>query len=300
MSAPARISVVIPTKNAGPGFAPLCRHLELMRARFDVEVLVIDSGSHDDTVAHAERAGFRVHLIAPAEFGHGRTRNLGIRMTEGDIVCFLTQDVLPCTPDWPARFTAALGDSRVAGVYGRQVPRDTSTMEMFFVALNYPPEAGRFGYEDAVPRPGRVVFSNAFSAVRRDVWERIPLPEDVPVSEDQAWAQAVLAAGYQIAYEPAAEALHAHRYSLRVLFQRHYLIAMALSLRGLDAGSRSPDAIRVLVSEIGYFVRQGHVVRLPQLLMYELVRWLGFQAGRWSARRRGGSVRRVILDRTDR
>lgn len=285
MPAPQAISVVVPTKNAGPGFAPLCRHLQLMQARFDLEVLIIDSGSRDGTVAEAERAGFRVHRIAPAEFGHGRTRNRGVRMTAGEIVCFLTQDVLPCTPDWPARFADALRDPRVAGVYGRQVPRDASTVEMFFVALNYPAEPGRLGRDHAVPRPGRVVFSNAFSATRREVWKAFPFPEDVPVSEDQAWAEGVLRAGYEIAYEPGAEALHAHRYTLGGLFRRHFLLAQALASRGLDRVAGPVEAVKFLAREVGYFVRQGHAIRVPQLLVYEFVRWLALQAGLRRGRR---------------
>ncbi|HEX6938036.1 MAG TPA: glycosyltransferase family 2 protein [Longimicrobiales bacterium] len=307
-----RISVVIPTLDAGPGFRHLCRHLQRVRDRYDLEVLVIDSGSRDSTPDEAERAGFRVHRIDPAAFGHGRTRNLGVRMTSGDVICFLTQDVLPCTPDWPARFAAMLAAPGVAGVYGRQVPRDASTMEMFFVAVNYPPEPLRYGpvpgiagdgepcrrsggarpdgsrlprelVRAATPRPGRVLFSNAFSAVRRDVVLRIPFREDVPVSEDQVWAIEALAAGYTIAYEPAAEALHAHRYTLRGLFRRTYLIARALRQVGLDRGASLPESVRFLATELRYIIRQGHVHRLPGLLAYEFVRWAGFHAGRRGA-----------------
>lgn len=282
--APA-ISVVIPTLNAGPGFRHLCRHLARQRRRFGLEVLVIDSGSSDGTPEEAERAGLRVLRIDPERFGHGRTRNLGARETSGEVVCFLTQDVLPCTPDWPLRFARALEQPPVVGVYGRQVPRDAATMEMFFVAMNYREEPSVYDGDSALPRPGRVVFSNAFSAVRRDAWERFPFPEDVPVSEDQAWAQIVLSAGGRIAYEPAAEALHAHRYSLAALFRRHYLLARALRLRRLDTALGVVGAVRVFAAEIRYFIHHGHVVRLPQLFLYELVRFLGLQAGRWSARR---------------
>ncbi len=189
------ISIVVPTLDAGDGFRHLCRNLEGLRERLGVDVLVVDSGSRDGTPERAERHGLRVHPIDPREFGHGKTRNLGVRLTRGEVVCFLTQDVLPCTPDWPVRFARALRDPGVAGVYGRQVPRDAATMEMFFVAMNYPEEPRTFDRKGALPRPGRVVFSNAFSAIRRDVWERHPFPEDVAVSEDQAWAHAVLSAG---------------------------------------------------------------------------------------------------------
>ena len=286
MSGPL-ISVVIPTKDAGPLFVPLCRHLARAQERFGLDVLVIDSGSRDATPEHAERAGFRVHRIPPAEFGHGRTRNLGVRMARGEIVCFLTQDVLPCSPDWPLRFSEALADPRVAGAYGRQVPRDATTMEMFFVALNYPEEPLRFDPRPGGhhPRPGRVLFSNAFSAVRREVALQIPFVDEVPVSEDQVWAHQALAAGYSIAYQPLAEALHAHRYSLRGLFRRTFLVGRALRMVGLDGGASPRESVRFLADELAYFVRQGHSHRLPQLLAYEFVRWAGFQAGRGGGRR---------------
>lgn len=278
---PAAISVVIPTKNAGPSFRHLRRHLAQLRERCGLDGLVIDSGSSDATAAAAEADGFRVHRIPPEEFGHGRTRNLGVRLARGHVVCFLTQDVLPCTPDWPLRFARALEDPTVAGVYGRQVPRHASTMEMFFVALNYPEQPLRFqpAPDGHHPRPGRVLFSNAFGAVRRDVALRIPFVDDVPVSEDQVWAHQVLAAGYSILYEPAAEALHAHAYSLRGLFRRTYLVGRALRAIGLDGGASLPESMRFLAAELAYFVRQGHAHRLPQLLAYEFIRWAGFQVG---------------------
>lgn len=280
-----KISVVVPTKNAGAEWRLVCRHLSLLRERYGLEILVIDSGSSDGTPEIACESGFRVHHLDHSEFGHGRTRNLGVRMTRGDVVCFLTQDVLPCTPDWPLRFAEALAAPGIAGAYGRQVPRDATTMEMFFVGLNYPAEPLRFDPQPGGhhPRPGRVVFSNAFSAIRREVALLIPFP-DVPVSEDQAWAHQALARGYSIAYEPRAEALHAHRYTLRGLFRRTYLVGRALNAIGINRGASLAESVRFLTTELRYFVRQGHSHRLPGLLAYEFTRWAGFQVGRLRGR----------------
>jgi rhamnosyltransferase len=277
-----RVSVVIPTRDGGQVFRHLCRHLALARVRYGIDTLIIDSGSRDDTVAHATDAGLRVHSISPAEFGHGRTRNLGVQLTEGDVICFLTQDVLPCTPEWPQRFAAALEYPGVAGVYGRQVPRDAASMEMFFVALNYPAQPLRFLRQEGGhhPRPGRVLFSNAFSAIRRDVIEQFPFAHDALYSEDQLWAHEVLAAGWMIDYVPGVEALHAHRYSLTGLFRRSYEVGRALRSHGIDGGATLTESLRFLSAEVTYFIRQGHAHRLPQLLSYEFVRWAGFQAGR--------------------
>lgn len=289
------VSVVIPVRNGGRSFRHLVRSLVNTRERMppgDFEVLVIDSGSVDGTPELAEEVGFRVERIPPESFGHGRTRNLGVRLARGAFVCFLTDDVLPVSPDWPLRFVRILSDPKTAGVYGRQVPRDATTMEMYFVSLNYPAEPLRYeprpdGHH---PRPGRVVFSNAFSAVRRDVALRIPIPEDADYSEDQIWARRALAAGYRIAYEPAAEALHAHVYRLGGVFRRSYFVGRALRSAGIDGGAGLGESVRFLMSEIRYFVRQGHVHRLPQLLLYEFLRWAGFHTGRWSRPGRGPST----------
>jgi rhamnosyltransferase len=287
-----RITVVIPVRNGGRHFRRLSLHLQRVVERYGIQVLVIDSGSDDGTPEVAEDAGFDVHRIAPEEFGHGRTRNLGVQLAKGDVVCFMTDDVLPVTPDWPLRLAAVLQAPGVAGVYGRQVPRDASTMEMFFVTLNYPAERLRFeprpdGHH---PRPGRVVFSNAFSAVRRDVALEIPIPEDADYSEDQIWARKVLAAGWSIAYEPSVEALHAHTYRLRGVFRRSFFVGRALRSAGIDRGASFGESVKFLADEVSYFVRQGHVHRLPQLLPYEFLRWLGFHVGRLSGGRGGSTV----------
>lgn len=277
------ISVVVPTLDGGAQFERLATHLVDLRDRLGLEVLVIDSDSRDGTPERARAMGLGVYAIERSAFGHGRTRNLGVRLTRGDVVCFLTQDVLPVTPDWPLRFAETLADESVAGVYGRQVPRDASTMEMFFVALNYPDEPLRFDPQPGGhhPRPGRVLFSNAFSAVRRDVVERVPFADGAAFSEDQIWAHQALAAGHSIVYRHDTEALHAHTYTLRGLFRRSYSVGRALRAVGIDGGATLPESVRFLAGEVAYFVRHGHVHRLPQLLPYELMRYAGFQAGRW-------------------
>lgn len=274
--------MVVPTLNGGRLFRYLCRNLRNLRERMEVEVLIIDSESTDGTPEEAEAHGLGVHRITRGQFGHGRTRNLGVEMTSGDVVAFVTQDVLPVTPDWPLFFLEALADPSVAGVYGRQVPRDASTMEMFFVALNYPPGPLRFDPRPGGhhPRPGRVLFSNAFSAIRRDAWNSVPLPSHAQFSEDQIWAYLALKAGFSIRYEPRAEALHAHRYSLKGLFKRSHSVGKALNEVSIAGGATFRESVRFLIEEIRYFVRQGHSHRLPQLLPYEFVRWAGFQVGR--------------------
>lgn len=278
------MTVFVPTLNGGRQFKQLARHLALQRARYGLDVLIIDSGSTDGTAEFAREMGFRVHVIEPSEFGHGRTRNQAARMSSRSLLALITHDVLPCSPDWPLLFARALKDETVAGVYGRQIPRSASTMEMFFVSMNYPEKPLRYDpSEDRHhPRPGRVLFSNAFSAVRRSTLLAHPFPADAPVSEDQMFAFQALEAGLSIVYEPRAEALHAHSYTLSALYTRSYLTGKALQGVGLDRGATFKESVAFLASELSYVMRQGHTHWLPRILGYEFVRWMGFQLGRRS------------------
>ena len=90
-----RISVIIPTLNAGTMIGPLLTRLEQQR-RVPDEIIVVDSSSDDDTVAEVRRHP-NVHLtvIDRKDFNHGGTRDRALRASSGEYVLFLTQDALP-------------------------------------------------------------------------------------------------------------------------------------------------------------------------------------------------------------
>ena len=114
------VSVVIPVKDGERHLAELLAALALQAPD---EVLVIDSGSSDRSVALANAAGARVVEIEPEQFGHGRTRNLAVSLCSGELICFLTQDATPC-PGWLAAYREAFTlDERVGAAYGPHLPR---------------------------------------------------------------------------------------------------------------------------------------------------------------------------------
>jgi len=77
----------------------------------DVEVIVVDGGSRDATVARARGAGARVLETPP---GRARQLQAGARASGGEAVVFLHADTrLP--PGFGAALRAALADPRVAG-----------------------------------------------------------------------------------------------------------------------------------------------------------------------------------------
>ncbi len=77
----------------------------------DVDVVVVDGGSRDDTRQRAAAAGARVVASGP---GRARQLQTGVRETRSDVVVFLHADTrLP--PDFTDALRASLTDSRVVG-----------------------------------------------------------------------------------------------------------------------------------------------------------------------------------------
>ena len=182
------------------------------------EVLVIDSGSQDDTLAIVrEYKHIRLVEIEPAEFGHGKTRNLGARLAKGEFLVYLNADAFPLDQYWLSALVAEFaGDEKVAGVFSRHVPREGCHLYMARDLQKSMPakrieksRAERFDF---------FLFSTVSAAIRKDAWEAIPFLDDIPIAEDQDWASRVLQSGYKLVYTPASTVRHSHNYSLKELF----------------------------------------------------------------------------------
>ena len=95
-----RISLVIPTWNAGPLFQEVVDAVNALEGVVFDEKVAIDSGSTDGTVEVAKQAGFEVVSIPQSEFDHGSTRDRGIEKTTGDVIVLLVQDATLQGANW--------------------------------------------------------------------------------------------------------------------------------------------------------------------------------------------------------
>jgi len=170
------------------------------------DLVVVDSGSTDDTLAIVRR--FPVHLIEipAASFTYGRALNLGIKAAEGcDVAVSLSAHSLPAHERWLAHLVRNFADPRVAGVYGRQIPRpNASLFDHFGMNLSGVTSTRRRWQERDM------MFSNANGAVRRALCLALPFDERLLGAEDLAWVAAVQRLGHVVVYEPAAPVYHSH------------------------------------------------------------------------------------------
>lgn len=93
MSGAPRVSVLIPTYNRA---ALLCEAIDSVLAQSfrDFEIVVVDDGSTDDTLARLAVYGDRVRVLRADHGGPARARNAGFAAARGDYVCILDSDDL--------------------------------------------------------------------------------------------------------------------------------------------------------------------------------------------------------------
>lgn len=304
----SEVSILIPVKDGGEDLARCLGAISRQRYEPAPEVVVVDSGSRDGSAELARGAGARVIEIATAEFDHGRTRNLAAAAATGERLVFLSQDAEPIGDGWLEALLAPLGDDLVAGVYGRQLPREGAVPpEQYFLDYLYGPEPRLQSVDgDAELSVQTTMFSNVNAAIRRSWWERFPFAGDLIMSEDQDWARRVLLAGGRLAYEPAAAVRHSHPYTIGAAFRRFFDSGVSAE-RAYLAGSRAPAALRATAAryargELAWLARSGNARWIPYAGAYELAKFAGLQLGRHHRRlprrlRRAFSAHQAYWDR---
>lgn len=235
MDGSIKASVIIPTKNPGKIFHRVLPAVLSQQTMFDFDVLVLDSGSSDGTIEFVRSINdprVRLHQIPPSEFGHGKTRNLGISLTEGEFAVMITHDACPASPYWLEELVKpAASDPRVAGVFGRHLayehasPFTTMEIAMHFAGFKPSPvvyleDSERYA-KDVGYRQYLHFFSDNNALLRRTVWKMHPYP-DVNFAEDQIWAKTIIEAGWKKAYAENAAVYHSHDYGLMERMQRSF------------------------------------------------------------------------------
>lgn len=224
MSSPYAISVLIRTKDSA---RTLERVINGLGCGPEDEVLVVDSGSQDATLAIAGKQGARI-VSAPGPFNYSKSLNLGFAAARNPWVVVISSHAIPIVSDF-------LGMHRAAVQY---FPPD--------VVVGYGPstispkakaaaETAEIGYFDesnylAVDH----LCGNGNAIYRRAAWEELPFDETIRTAEDKLWMRAMFQRGRRIAFVPGARTLNCNQASLRYMFNKGYSDARARCQKGSE------------------------------------------------------------------
>lgn len=187
-----------------------------------LELVLVDSGSTDDTVCIAKRHGCRILHISKADFTFGRSLNVGCDGATGDILVFISAHCIPSDTNWLANLIAPLREGVCDYVYGGQHGLDGVTRfseEQVF--------AHYFPDESELKQSG-FFCNNANAAITRKAWAPIRFDEEVTGLEDMVLAKAIVASGGQIGYVADAPVTHIHEETYRQVRRRYFREALTM------------------------------------------------------------------------
>jgi rhamnosyltransferase len=280
------VALCIPTKNAGHQFTELLWGLARQTLQID-HLLIIDSGSTDDTVEVARDFGALVQVIPAGSFNHGGTRNLLRRWVEADIYIFLTQDVLPANQYTLENLVRPFEEFPETGMsYGRQLPRlGVGPIEAFSRLFSYPSQA-RLKKKSDADRWGirTVACSNACAAYRRVAFDEAGgFPTAVIMCEDVYIAAKMLELGYGLYYAADAMVYHSHDYSIVQEFKRYFDVGVFYESRTNwiveTYGRTGQNGRRFFVEGIKYLKHNGYPHLIPEWFARSLLKYLSYQLG---------------------
>lgn len=278
-----KASIVIRAKNEARFIGQTLEMVFAQKYDEPFEVIVLDSGSIDETVAIVSRYPVRLHQIRAEEFTFGRALNLGASLATGEHVVYLSAHCIPVAEDWLALLTTPLEQECAIGSFGRQEPiKGVNPFEELELQAIFPERSDR---------PVMSIFSNANCAIKKAVLEKYPFDESIPFSEDYLWRRS-LPEWMNTVYVPQASVYHSHPLSLRYWARRFelngecvqyldrvYGLSYSWGLPSDNFQKLSANWIGLMRRELNYFLENDYLSSVLMIPVYEFVRTFFYLKG---------------------
>jgi len=216
---PPETSIVIRTLNEG-------KHLEKLLIAIteqtynDWEIILVDSGSTDDTVHIAQKYTKNIYHMLKQDFTFGRSLNIGCEKANGKYLVFVSAHIYPLSNTWLSNLIKPLEDPKIGMVYGAQrVGPENSIAEERSLLGNFITTS-----QIMIDEPAG---HNGNAAIRHNLWLRYQFDERLTGLEDMAWAKLIQRDGFRVFYSAEARIVHIHEESLKQVYRRFFREALA-------------------------------------------------------------------------
>jgi glycosyltransferase involved in cell wall biosynthesis len=243
----------------------------------EIEIVLVDSGSTDDTLEIASRHGCRIVTIRREEFSFGRSLNLGCDAALGDCLVFVSGHCVPVDDNWLQSLCTPLIEGDAAYTYGRQLGGTNTQFSEKQIFAKY------FPATSTIPQAG-YYCNNANSAILRHAWAAHHFDEDVTGLEDMQLAKRLVDDGLRIAYVANAGVYHLHDETWPQIQRRFEREALALQEIMPQIHVRQRDLVRYITSSISHDIKQARaegilLKSIGNIVRYRYHQYLGSYLG---------------------
>lgn len=273
-----KISVIIRTLNEERYLAELLEGIKNQHiADWSCEVVVVDSGSTDDTLSIANQYACNVIHIKKEDFSFGRSLNVGCDAASGDALVMISGHCVPTDEKWIYNLCKPLADGIAEYTYGRQVGGPESYFSECRIFDKYYPLTSQ------IPQEG-FYCNNANSAILKSVWKKYSFDEDLTGLEDMELSQRLVKDGGKIAYTADASVYHYHDESWPQVKRRFERESIALQQIMPQIHISYLDMVRYILSSVfkdwTAALAEGTLLRhFSEIILYRFYQYWGSYVG---------------------
>lgn len=270
-------SIIIRTYNEARHLSQLLQKIAEQQIDISYEIIIVDSGSTDETLSIARKLKTQIINIDKNEFTFGRSINYGCNAASGKYLVFISGHCIPKNDTWLEQLVKPLKDKNIAYSYGRQVGNETSRFSERQIFKKYYPKSS------AIPQDG-FFCNNANAALKKEIWEQHPFNESLTGLEDMELGSRLINHQYQLAYVAEAPVYHLHNESWHQVRMRYQREAVALRQIMPEVFIRFSDFLRFYSSAV--LIDTGAALkekifwgRVGEILTFRLMQYWGSYRG---------------------
>lgn len=280
------VDVIIPAYRPGKEFEKLLDSLSTQN--YPVEKILVMNTEEKFWNTAWEKKFPKVNVVhlKKADFDHGGTRCRGARLSDSDIMVFMTQDAVPADRNLIGNLIRPLQEnSKVGAAYARQLAReDCAYLEKYTRRFNYP-ETSSIKWEKDTGIYGIKTYfcSNVCAAYRRGVYLELGgFPHPVIFNEDLIFAAGAIQNGWKIIYKADARVIHSHEYTYRELIRRNFDqgVSQACHPEIFEKVKSENEGIHLICTLVKKLLKERKYLQIIQLFVESGCKYLGYQMGK--------------------
>lgn len=269
-----KVTVIIPVKN---GAQTLEKCLSSIRNQTveNVEIIVLDSMSDDDSKEIALKFDAKIIEIPEGTFNHGLTRNTGVQYARGDLLFYTVQDAFLSGNNLLEKMVKHFDDPQVMGVVGHQaVPHEKDKNPLLWykrysepkVEIRQIKDIEKFKNSDHGVQQSLIAWDDVIAMYRKTALLQQPFVK-TQFAEDWIWSRDALMRGWKLIYDPSLVVYHYHhsgyRYAYKVAYAVNYHFYKYFNFK-----PQVPDLLMPLAKSI------YHLGKNPELKLKEKLYWV--------------------------
>lgn len=278
-----KITIVCPLYNASTYILKLQENLKKQKNVNIAEIKYMLTESKDNTEEILKNNKIKYELVKKEEFSHSLTREKAAMSCKGDILVFITQDIVPEKENWLYELVKPICMDQVDACFSRQICTNNS-IERYTREKNYPKKS-RIVTKKDIKNLGlnAFFFSDASSAIKASIFKKLNGYDNknLPTNEDMYIAYKLIQNGYKIKYCSKSEVIHSHDFSLKEQYNRYKLTGMFMKQNSyLDNYGTTKAGSGLAKYILKRSIEEKNIVVLAKFIPNMAARYIGMKVGK--------------------